>query len=170
MSAPTLFTIASDIADTGEGFEILSAYAWVFRLPRELKTPNKTIWRDWRVLAADRAGWERALEKALHSWRAFREYSGYAPLERATWPHVQGHREHRKLTIRRLVPSPRHFLHDDDNLQFSPKHLRDALTRTRLLRDDSDAWVTRVPVTQHVSPDGRFHTVVLLERPRLTEG
>ncbi len=168
-TAQSLFGLDVSLEAHGQTFEILSTYAWVFRLARELKTPNRSIWRGAMALAADRAAWQRAFEKALHTWRAYGDYNGYSAVERVALPHVQRHREHRKLTVRRLVPHERNFIRDDDNLQFAPKHLRDALTRVRLIVDDADAWITRAPVTQHVSPDGQYYTVVLLERPRLRE-
>jgi hypothetical protein len=152
---------------TGEAFEILSPQAWVFRFPRELKTPNRTIWRDWRTLASDRNGWERAIAATLQQWTAIRNQASWSPLERAIWPHVQGHREHRRLTIRRLVPSSAHFVRDIRNLHFAGKGLEDALTRSQLLVDDADDWCTSTPITQHVAADRQFHTVVLLERPAI---
>jgi hypothetical protein len=167
LTTPSLFGPDPTVATAGEAFEILSARSWVLRLPRELKTPNRTIWRDWRTLASDRNGWERLIEMTLRTWRALLDNTTWSPLERATWPHVVGHREHRRMTIRRLLPSRANFTRDDRNLQFAPKGLEDALVRQRLLAGDSDDWLTSAPVTQHVSPDGQFYTVVLLERPAI---
>jgi hypothetical protein len=152
----------------GRPFEVLSPRAWIFRLPHELRTPNATIWRPWTGLAADRARWERAFRAEIREWLSMRTIAGWTPHDSLAWPHLLAHKERRHLTVTRYVPSPRHFMRDERNLQFSIKGLEDALVHAQLIVDDRREWLTCDPVTQHVSPDGKFYTVVLLQRPDLS--
>lgn len=160
---------ASDPTVTVPGlpFEVLSPRQWVFRLAAPLRSPNTTIWKPWTGLAADRAKWERLFTAQLREFQAMRNITGWTTDERLAWPHVVGYRELRALTVTRYVPSRAHFIRDERNLQFAIKGLEDALVRTRLLVDDRREWLHCTPVTQHVSPDGEFYTVVLLQRPDL---
>lgn len=168
LRAPSLFPPDYAVAVPGYGFEILTSHSWVFRFTRELKSPNKTIWKGRWALASDRDWWERAIVRELREWETLRTLTTWTASERAAWPHVRGHREVRALTVVRMVPTPRHFIQDTvRNLQFSIKGLEDALVRAKLLVDDRDAWLTCAPVTQQVSPDRRFYTVVVLKRPAL---
>jgi hypothetical protein len=152
----------------GRPFEVLSPRAWIFRLPQPLKTPNATIWRPWTGLAADRARWERAFRTEIHEWVAMRMIAGWTQPDSLAWPHLLAHQERRHLTVTRYVPKRAHFIRDERNLQFSIKGLEDALVHAQLIVDDRREWLTCDPVTQHVSPDGKFYTVVLLQRPDLS--
>jgi hypothetical protein len=65
------------------------------------------------------------------------------------------------VAVERIVPA-RNFLRDDDNLQFASKSLLDALTRTRLIVDDSEQWLARERTMQRIAEDGHARTRVVL--------
>lgn len=69
-------------------------------------------------------------------------------------------RTQRVIQIRRLCPSRRNFTRDDDHTPMAQKPLLDAIKRLRLIRDDSRNWVELRPLTQEVSPDGRWWTEI----------
>lgn len=123
-----------------------------FEVALRLDSPNKTRGAHWTVKHRSTKLWEHALGEALGTrhWKAL--------VLRDT------ERERRRVTVALLYPSRRNFIKDADNLAFSVKPLNDALTRLRLLSDDSHAWLGQDVPTQGVSPDGRFWTVITIER------
>lgn len=66
-----------------------------------------------------------------------------------------------KLEILRLAPRKDFFL-DKVNLYGGAKGLEDALVRLRYLVDDNEAWEDGPYVTQDVSPDGKYWTIIKL--------
>src|SRR5687768_11984360 len=39
--------------------------AWILMLPKKLESPNKTIWRHWRVLKRERDQWEALIRTVV---------------------------------------------------------------------------------------------------------
>ncbi len=124
-------------------------------MPRELVSPNQWNGRHWRVKHRISQEWERELVVAGRGKRLPGRkilYDGY--------PYVDCRF---RVTVERHVPSARNFIRDDDNLRFSVKPLLDALKRQGYIKNDSRKWIEHPTPTQHVTTNGEYRTVVILE-------
>lgn len=164
-TTPSLFPIDQALVVPGARLELVPPARWIFRLPRELRTLNDVIGAHWRVSQAARQAWEQELVVAMSVFLSARTVEGWREHERRAYAALTAHRERRRVRIGRFVPQRKCFISDDDNLAASAKQLFDAMTRQQLLVDDRREWVERAPIAQHVSPDGKFWTVVQLDRP-----
>lgn len=136
-----------------------------FRLQRELKNYNsRNRHAHWATKHAGRQAWQaslcNALVTALGMAGAQRLLVADSGLFSAHGPRCQ---TRRRLEIVRLVPSSRHFVKDTfENLPWCAKELRDAITHTGLIRDDSSKW-TDTTISQEVSGDGTFWTWIAID-------
>lgn len=116
---------------------------WI--LPRKLRSPNKL--RGGLARYGDTKAWERIFEEA-----AIKETDNtLGPCSK----------QRLRLEVVRLAPYERFFL-DRTNLAFSVKGLEDALVRLEFLVDDNEKWEDGPYVSQAVSGDGKYWTVVRL--------
>ncbi len=166
----TLFPVEAALNVEGPRLELVAAAgSWIFRLPRELRGLNRTMWAHWRTAQRERQDWELKLRCAIATFASMRAAQAHPdPDEAAQFRRLVldvPHRERRRVRIVRFVPHLRNFLRDDDNLSACTKHVLDAMTHVGLIVDDSRTWIYRVPPAQHVSPDGKFWTVIQLDHP-----
>lgn len=137
---------------------------WEFRIPRELKSPNKTLWAHWRLKQAERQAWEQELLLAIAVYGGITVAAGAQRLRSLSVFVAPGVKERRRVVVTRLVPSSRNFIKDDDNLSYSLKHLCDAMKRVGLLYDDRREYLDAPRPTQAVSPDRVYTTVIEIQR------
>lgn len=125
---------------------ILCGYAiWV--LPRKLKSLNQL--KGWRARYGDTQAWE----KLLHNVQTTDDDGSFIP--------PISHPTKRTLVVERLVPNKSCLL-DRTNLAGAVKGLEDALVRMGYLVDDNPAWIDGPHVSQRVSTDKRYWTLVML--------
>lgn len=165
--------------------EILDGVAR-FTIGRELASPNKTLWKNWRIKSDDRQRWGAAIFNAIV---IYLEANGEAlsVLDRQVIANrpmpvdVDGktvmrrlHRAPRqtyRVLIVREVPKKANFIRDDDNLMFASKALRDALKAHSVIYEDSREWLTCPLPIQRVAEDGQYRTIVEVTpwaQPRLS--
>ena len=167
MFTPALFPAEAVLTVPGPRLE-LAGNSWIFRLPRELRPLNDTLWGHWRTGQRERQAWELELEGAIAAFLCVRAIEGFAPGESHAMRQLRRAkelRERRQVRVVRFVPHTRNLLRDDESVASCAKHLIDAMKRVGLIVDDSRDWMTRVPPEQHVAGDGAFTTVVQLDRP-----
>ena len=115
---------------------------WNLCLPREIVSGNVLAYGHFRARMKDRDSWIAHL-KVQRSLLA-------GGIPDAAMPR----------TVH--ITSKRHGILDDDNLSGGAKHLRDALSRTRLIYDDNRLWV-RVVYHQDLIPrKDPCHTLILI--------
>lgn len=128
----------------------------VMVLPRRLKSPNsiKTHW----AYRNDRAGWQKEVESAVYS-----DVGGH----RVSIAVMIADGIRMRLDVLRLAPSRRYLL-DKDNADFCAKRLQDFLRQAQYFVDDNRMWLDGPYVTQGLSHDKCYWTVVTLtpEAPR----
>lgn len=114
-------------------------------LPRRLRSYNQRggHWSEY----SDRKGWLKLLSDAT-----FPENDGTYQLP------VKGRV---RLELQRLAPSKRYLL-DKENLEISGKRLVDTLVELGYMIDDARKWCDGPWVTQGVSADKRYWTIVTL--------
>lgn len=139
--------------------------AVTFRIQRVLRKPSEYFGMHWREKNRERKRWQGTLTNALVLSCSVRVAQDLLT-DRCGLPGAIGERptSARRVTIERLVPSARNFIHDDDNLAFSCKPLLDALKQLGLIRDDKRTWCERIGPRQAVSDDGTYWTVITIER------
>lgn len=135
---------------------------WEIRVPRELKSPNKTLWAHWRLKQAERAAWEEALLLAVAIYGGMSTVAG-AQFLKSLSVFVGAQQERRRVVLTRLVPHTRNFVRDEDNLRFCGKPLFDAMKRVGMLTDDRRELLDAPAPTQVVSPEG-YVTVIEIQR------
>lgn len=137
---------------------------WEIRIDTELKSPNRSIWGGRWALAAVREGWEHALLIAVARYGGMDTVAG-AQFLRSLSVFVDPRRwERRRVTLTRLVPHKRNLMRDDDNVRYVGKSLLDAMKRVGMISDDRRE-LTELPVpTQAVSPEGKYTTVIEIQR------
>jgi hypothetical protein len=162
---PSLFPPADPLQLQGPRLELRLPARWIFRIPRPLKSPNRLIWRNRWALARERQAWERELETAIASFATVNAALGWTAAERQAYGQLRAAQERRAVRIWRLVPSPRNFFQDLDNLDFCTKSIADAMTRVGLIRNDNRTWLERARTQEVVSPDGDWWTILQLDRP-----
>jgi hypothetical protein len=138
--------------------------AWILIVPKKLESPNKTVWRHWRVLSRERQLWEALLWTTVARVERCASVFALHALGRA--PACS---EPMALTVYRFVRSAREFIKDDDNLAFSIKHANDSMKRIRLVKDDNRTWLQVSLPIQDVSPIDTPVTVFVL-RPAAAAG
>lgn len=170
MMPTSLFPVEAVLTVPGPRLELVDgAGSWIFRLPQELRGLNRTMWAHWRTAQRVRQDWELELRCSIATFASLRladahvDHVAAAAFRRLVLD--TPHRERRRVRVVRFVPNARNFLRDDENLSACTKHLIDAMTRVRLIVDDSRTWIYRAAPAQHVSPDGKFWTVIQLDRP-----
>lgn len=146
-----------------------------FTIGRELASPNKTLWKNWRIKSHDRQVWGTAIFNAIVIYleangQALSVLDRQVIANRAVPVDVGGKRIMRRLhrapqqrcevRIIREVPKKANFIKDERNLWFSAKHLEDALVAHCVIYDDSREWVTSPLPIQRVSEDGQYRTIV----------
>lgn len=137
---------------------------WEFRIPRELKSPNKTLWAHWRLKQAERQAWEETLLLAVASYGGMDTVAGAQFLRSLSVFVDPRRRERRRVVITRFVPHTRNYVKDDDNLAFCGKPLFDAMKRVGMLSDDKRELLDAPRPVQAVSADGAYLTVIELQR------
>lgn len=70
-----------------------------------------------------------------------------------------------RLEVVREAPTEKFFL-DRTNLAFSVKGLEDALVRLQYLVDDNEEWEDGPWVSQRVSSDGKYWTIVTVSEAK----
>lgn len=135
-----------------------------FRIQRELRKPSDFFGMHWREKNRERKAWQARLTNALVASYGMRRAQDLLTAKSGLVDAI-GVRPSakRRVTIARLTPSPRFFMHDDDNLHFSCKPLLDAVKQLGLIRDDQREWLERIGPSQVVSPDGTFWTHLTIE-------
>jgi hypothetical protein len=144
------------------------AFEVAIRLPKRLESPNRWLWTSWMVKKRAVDAWAQAIRQAVLDtpgvdWVAATQVS---PAASVGWlaPPVKV-----RVTVDRLVPSPRHLIKDSvHNLAFASKGVVDCVVKAGFLRDDSDQHIELV-CTQAVSPDGLDWTVITITAPSATE-
>lgn len=137
---------------------------WEFRIARELKSPNKTLWAHWRLKQAERQAWEETLLMAVSRYGGMETVAGVQFLKSLSVFVDPARKERRRIVLTRIVPSVRNFVKDEDNLAFSGKHLFDAMKRVGMISDDTRELLDAPRPTQVVSADGAYLTVIELQR------
>jgi hypothetical protein len=137
-------------------------------IPKKLESPNATRGYHWRRRHRDTLRWEALVCLVGVHTPTFSQWNLITGARSRLWRgRVQvltvRRRERRRVTIIRQVASRRHFIRDDDNLQFSAKPLNDALKRLGLVYDDTRTWMVQPLPTQQVSPNGVAWTIVRIE-------
>lgn len=133
-------------------------------IPRELKSPNRMAKGHWSRRHRESQEWEKFIWVAVLQQRS--TVLPVTPVQAAVaslkGQPIFGCQEKRRVSVIRECPSKRNFIKDDDNLRYSVKQLNDAIKRLGLIRDDSRKWLEQ-SVTQAVSSDGRWRTVIEIE-------
>jgi hypothetical protein len=132
------------------------AGAWIAAFHIKLESPNFFM-RDFRIRSAARAKWTRQLIAMIGKVEGVASHRGLIELGRM--PNCQ---IPMAVQFVRLVPSAREFIRDSDNLAFSVKSIRDAMTDVGLIKDDKFKWLHAAPVVQDVSPIGVPVTLFIL--------
>lgn len=152
----------------------------LLRIPRELKSPNQSLWQHWRAKSREKQAWLAAVVNAIvfsfgyqRAQAMLTSKSGLlgargglvcacprTPKGKLRGPCACPADMKRVVTFRRLVPGRRNFIRDDDNLAFATKHVVDCLRDVGLIRDDSREWCARPLPVQDVSDDGHFWTEI----------
>ncbi len=115
----------------------------LWTLPRKLRSPNQI--KTGLARYGDTKGWEAQFVAALVV---------------GTDDSIgMGKQQRLKLEVVRRVPRKDFFL-DRTNLAFSVKGLEDALVRLGYLVDDNEDWLDGPYVTQDVSDDKKYWTIV----------
>jgi hypothetical protein len=138
--------------------------AIAFRVARELRSVNAWQGRHWSIKNRERQGWEDALTHALCLASGAQSVGAMLFLMNAIPAAKRVCTTKRKVSIQRLAPSKRRFIRDDDNLAAASKPVLDALKRLAFIKDDRRQWIDLVVVPQDVSTDGRFWTVITVEK------
>lgn len=123
----------------------------VMLLPKRLRSPNQRA--NWRSDHGERKAWTKLIESAEASidWNTIREQFG-SPVPVIT---------RMRLEILRLAPNQRYMM-DADNLAFCAKRLQDTLKEKGYIIDDNMRWLDGPYVTQAVSEDKCYWTIVTL--------
>jgi hypothetical protein len=121
-------------------------------LPRKLRSLNTLCSRLARY--GDTKAWEKQ----------------FADAELENSDHTIGpcSKQRLRLETTRLAPS-KHFFLDKTNLAGGVKGLEDALVRLEYLVDDCEEWEDGPYVSQGVSEDGKYWTLVTLTEPQDAE-
>ncbi|HVL65765.1 MAG TPA: hypothetical protein VM364_00755 [Vicinamibacterales bacterium] len=165
MITRSLFHPLDDVADiTRPRLEFVAPGSWIFRIPREVRSLNATMWGHWRNAQREREGWEHELAGAIAAYVVLRGLDGWRPGERVAQQQLVGRREYRRVQVLRLIPSARHRL-DPGNRRACDKHLVDAMKRVGLITNDNAKWLEHGEPLEMVAPDGKFWTVIQLDRP-----
>lgn len=152
---------------TREGHE------FVFRIARELKSPNSWNGAHWTVKHRESQEWERLLTIAVFTGGQAQRFSDCAVFLLALKSQreaMTAEPQRLRVTIERHAPSERHFIRDDDNLAFTSKPVCDALKRLGYIHNDSQKWLDHPIPTQHVSADGQWWTIIRVEARQKTSG
>jgi hypothetical protein len=160
-----LFPPSDDLQARGAALEFRAPGTWIFRLPRELRSLNATMWGHWRNAAAEREAWEREFEGAIAAFSVARRVEGWTRAEFDAFAQLRRQRELRRVRVIRLVPHARHLLGDDGNLRACDKHLVDAMRHVGLIHNDSRTWLDHRAPTQVLAEDWAWWTHVQLDRP-----
>lgn len=164
MTTPQLFPRMDRYDVRGAPLEFKPPSTWLFRLPRELRPQNATMWGRWGGMRRERQKWEHEFTIAANVYAITRVLWPSGD-EASQWRDLFTCNERRRVAVIRLVPHSRNLIRDDGNLRGCDKHLVDAMTRVGLIRDDARGWCEHVEPTQAVHPDGEFLTLVQLSRP-----
>lgn len=161
---PTLFPTGAALTVMGPRLELVDDRVWIFRLPRELRSQNATMWGRWGGQKREREAWEFEFSTAIGIFAMVASSNGWSnAVEREAFRQLIAHRERRRVQVTRVVPHIRNRLKDDGNLRSVDKHILDAMKHVGLIVDDRRAWI------QHDTPRelvaDRFLTVVELSRP-----
>lgn len=125
----------------------MSLYPIRLNLAREVLSGNALAYSHWRKRTKDRDDWISRLKVAIRH------------IEMATGSTAWWANAPRKVTI----TSYRHGVLDDDNLSAGCKHLRDALVRCHLLKDDTKEWATFTYVQHRVPRKQALNTYVEID-------
>ena len=162
---PTLFHNLELAFDVGrQHLEFVAPATWIFRIPREVRSLNATMWGHWRNAQAEREKWEMDFSGAIAGFVALRSVEGWAAGEREAQRQLLGQRERRRVQVARLIPSRRNVL-DPGNRRACDKHLVDAMKRVGLIHNDNTAWLDHREPIEEIAPDGKWWTVIQLDRP-----
>lgn len=132
-------------ASTGPSIAIIKGGAILWKIPRRLRSLNSL--KTGIARYGDTKAWENHFLKA-----ELKEDDGSFQI---------GQTARHKLEIQRLSPNRRYFL-DSTNLHGAAKGLEDALVRLGYLVDDSEMWEDGPHVSQALSPDKRYWTIIKL--------
>lgn len=139
---------------------LLEAGGIEFTFARALRSPNRTMWKHWRIRHQEKQFWRGVVLSTLVDLFGVVALRRRLPA-RSILQAAKGAEPGRaRVEIDRWMTSAADTIRDVDNLVFSTKFLLDALVAVGLLRDDSPAWADRPIPTQQVSADGRDYTVV----------
>lgn len=142
-------TYSRKFLPTGPATMVVQDGAIYFRLPRRLRSLNKL--KTGIARYSDTQSWERLLEKARQS--CDQNDLSIGPGEDCRM----------RLEIQRLSPSRAYYL-DTVNLMGGCKGLEDALVRLGYLVDDNVDWEDGPHVSQELSEDKRYWTIVRITR------
>lgn len=131
-------------------------------LPYNAKTPNETlVGQHWNKKHKLTKAWERAIEIAIGEHIGATTLSGFESAAAALG--LSPIRSRMRVSITRLVPHRKHFVKDDDNLDFIRKPILDALKRSGLIKDDKREYLDAPRPGQALSGDGLHWTVIRIE-------
>ncbi len=120
-----------------------------WRLPKKLLSLNRL--RSWRARHGDTKSWEQHLAEA----QILQNDLSIGPFTNRRL----------RLEVMRLAPTER-FKLDKTNLFGAVKGLEDALVRLNYLTDDSERWEDGPYVSQGVSDDKKYWTIITLSFPK----
>lgn len=137
---------------------------WEIRINRKLPSANATMWAHWRVKKREREDWEAALNGAAQAYAGVTTNAGLQLVKRSLSLFLNpGEKVRRRVVVSRFVKHRREFCRDDMNLDFSHKHLVDAMKLIGMLYDDNRKWADIPKPTEAVSPDGQAWTVIEIQ-------